>query len=211
MLIRGKPRKFLKRLHRLIFYDTFELALRPIRVNTELYFWLRDLMIHLPGSVGYAYRGRFYCHYFKQRPKNIEISPGVCIEHPQGLSIGEWVTINRNVWLNAVGGLSIGNFCGLGPNTVIHTANHNFSSTDVPFLEQQWTHQEVVIEDDVWLGASVIVVPGVHIGRGAIVGAGTTVAEDIQPYAMVVGEKGRMIRSRKPPEFQTQRWARQHG
>jgi acetyltransferase-like isoleucine patch superfamily enzyme len=204
MLIRGKPRKFLKRLHRLVFYDTFELALRPVRVNTEPYFWLRELMIHLPGRVGYAYRGRFYGHFFKQRPGNIMISPGVCIEHPQGLSIGEGVTINRNVWLNAVGGLTIGSYCGIGPNTVIHTANHNFASTDVTIQEQQWTHREVVIEDDVWLGASVNVMPGVHIGRGAIVGAGTTVVDDIAPYAIVVGEKGRMIRSRKPSEWQTQ-------
>lgn len=197
MLIRGKPRKLLKQLHQLVFYDTFEAALRLIPVNTEPYFWLREFMIHLPGRVGFAYRGRFYGRYFKKRPVNIMISPGVCIEHPQGVSMGEGVTINRNVWLNGVGGLSIGNHCGIGPNTVIHTANHNFASTDIPILEQQWTFLEVIIEDDVWLGASVNVMPGVHIGSGAIVGAGTTVVDDIQPYTIVVGEKGRMISSRK--------------
>ena len=53
--------------------------------------------------------------------------------------------------------------------------------------------QPVVIEDDVWIGARVIFLPGVRVGRGAIVGAGAVVTKDVPDYALVVGNPARVV------------------
>ncbi len=191
-------KNLLKRIHRFVFFDTFEFALRALPVNTEPWFWFREFMIRLPGRTGVAYRSRFYSHYFKRKGSSLAIEVGVCIEHPYGIEVGDRVFINRNSWLNAVGGLTIGDHCAFGPETIIHTANHNFGDTETPFVEQGWTYKPVVIEDDVWFGARVVILPGSRIGRGAVIGAGSVVSGNIAPYAIVHGEKATVRRSRKP-------------
>ena len=54
----------------------------------------------------------------------------------------------------------------------------------------------VVIEDDVWLGAHCVVMPGVKVGRGAVVGAGAVVTKDVEPYAVALGVPARVERKR---------------
>src|SRR5207248_3839350 len=170
----------------------------PLDVNTEPWFWARELMMHFPGRIGTAYRSRFYNHYFKRRSASLVILPGVCIEHPHELVMGDGVAINRNVWLNAVGGLTIGDNCGIGPGTIIHTANHNYNDPNTPWAQQGWTYKPVVLEDDVWLAASVMVLPGTIIGKGAIVVAGATISGNVEPYAVMAGNPARKIGSRQP-------------
>jgi acetyltransferase-like isoleucine patch superfamily enzyme len=53
-----------------------------------------------------------------------------------------------------------------------------------------------VIEDDVWVGARAIILPGVTIGHGSVIGAGAVVAKSVPPYSIVVGNPGRVVRSR---------------
>ena len=188
--------RFLKRSHHLIFFGTFDTALKAVRVNSETFFWIREFVLHLPGGTGLAYRSCFYNHYFKCKGESLTIQVGVCIEYPQGLEMGDNVLLNRNVWLNAIGGLKIGSYCGFGPGVVIHTSNHNYKRTDVPWAEQGANHKPVTIEDDVWLGASVTVVPGTKIGRGAVIAAGATVVGTVEPYTIMAGIPARKIGER---------------
>ncbi|MDQ7799461.1 MAG: DapH/DapD/GlmU-related protein [Candidatus Edwardsbacteria bacterium] len=58
-------------------------------------------------------------------------------------------------------------------------------------------YPQTVIEDDVWIGAQAIILPGVRIGRGAIVAAGAVVTKDVEPYAIVGGNPARLIKRRK--------------
>lgn len=60
--------------------------------------------------------------------------------------------------------------------------------------------QPVIIEENVWVGFEAIILPGVTIGRGAVIGSKTTVSEDIPPYAVVVGNPGRIIRFLEPTD-----------
>jgi acetyltransferase-like isoleucine patch superfamily enzyme len=57
--------------------------------------------------------------------------------------------------------------------------------------------KEVVIEDDVWLGYNVIVLPGVTIGKGSVIGAGSVVSKDIPPYSIAIGNPARVIKKRE--------------
>ena len=198
-LWRGFPRplrRLAKRIHCLAFFDSFVLALRATPVNSERYYWGREFVIHMPGAIGNTYRSLFYNHYFRRKGAGLVISPGVCIEHPGGLEMGNGVTINRNVWFNAVGGLRIGDSCGFGPGVVIHTANHNYERTDIPWLEQGWTMKPVSIGEDVWVAAAVTVLPGTQIGRGAIIAAGAVLRGSVEPYAIMAGVPARRIGTR---------------
>ena len=55
----------------------------------------------------------------------------------------------------------------------------------------------IVIEDDVWIGARVIILKGVTIGKGSIIGAGSVVTKDVEPYSIVGGNPAKLIRKRK--------------
>lgn len=68
--------------------------------------------------------------------------------------------------------------------------------TDLPMAEQPEPRLGVVIEDDCWLGAGVVVVDGVRIGRGSVVGAGAVVTQDVDPYTVVSGVPARRVATR---------------
>ena len=192
----------LKPIWRVVKYSTlaaFRLSLFLFPVDSEAWYWLRELITWLPGATGVAFRGVFYNRYFKRKSKDIVIDYGVCIEHPQNIEMGDRVVFARNVWIDAQGGLTIGDNCGFGPYTIIHTANHNFYDPKRAFMDQGSVNLPVRIESDVWLAASVRVLPGTHIGYGVVVIANTAVSGNIEPYAIMGGGSSRKIGSRKPP------------
>ena len=86
----------------------------------------------------------------------------------------------------------------MGPDILIYTTNHVSSSTDIPICKQGNTKpRPVIIEDDVWIGARVIILPGVTIKKGSIVGAGTVLTKTFPEYSIIAGNPGRVVKSRK--------------
>ena len=86
----------------------------------------------------------------------------------------------------------------MGPECMIYTSNHGMDRTDIPMWKQQSTEVEpVVIGNDVWIGARVIILPGVHIGDGCVIGAGSVVTKDVEEYTVVAGNPAKFIRKRK--------------
>lgn len=82
----------------------------------------------------------------------------------------------------------IGNNVMMGPDCIIYTRNHEFSRTDIPMNQQSFQEEKpVTISDDVWIGGRVTILPGVNIGTGAIIGAGSVVTKDVPDYAIVAG------------------------
>jgi len=114
------------------------------------------------------------------------------------IEVGDGVGFNSNVHINAsVGGvIRIGDRCLVGPNVVMRTADHRFDRTDIPIQAQGHRIADIVIEDDVWLGANVTVVGGVSIGKGAVVGAGAVVTRDVPPMVVVGGVPARVLKVR---------------
>ena len=75
----------------------------------------------------------------------------------------------------------------IGPNVSIPGANHNFESINVPMNMQGNTIKGTIIEDDVWIGANSVILDGIAIGKGSVIGAGSVVAKDVEPYSIVGG------------------------
>ena len=140
-----------------------------------------------------------YRRHLKHLGEGTVLQPGIFINSPELVSIGANCNFAQRTFLTGGGGIDIGDRVGFGPDTKVWSVNHRFEDPDTPWLLQGWEKKPVVIEDDVWLGASVFVMPGVRIGKGAIVSAGTVVGKSVPPYSIVAGNPGRVIGWRKQP------------
>jgi maltose O-acetyltransferase len=172
------------------------------------YFWLvvyYGLARHLPKS--YSFGGTFgqwlrnFCcrHIFAHCDRTANIERGCHFGRGNQISVGFRASLGVNSELH--GPITIGDNVMMGPDTLIHTENHETSSVEVPMIDQGITaRRPVVVGDDVWLGARVIILPGVRIGDGTVVGAGAVVAKDMPSYSIVAGNPCRVVRHRVPPE-----------
>ena len=112
------------------------------------------------------------------------------------VSLGDYSGIGVNAKI--YGRCTIGDYVMMGEDCTIITRNHKFDRTDVPMMEQGFEEEKpVCIGNDVWIGDRVMIMPGVHIGDGCVIGAGSVVTRDIPPYSVAAGVPAKVIRSRK--------------
>ena len=124
---------------------------------------------------------------------NVNIQPHCRFDY--ALKIGDNSGIGERSEL--YGDITIGNNVMMGTNCIIYTVNHRFDDINIPMNKQGVQESKpVVIGNDVWIGGRVTILPGVHIGDGAIVGAGGVVTKDVPNYAIVAGNPARIIKYR---------------
>lgn len=118
------------------------------------------------------------------------------IDCPKGVRVGADVSIAPYTHIWGSGGVRIGDRVMIASGCKISSLTHD---PDSPAMRSVAVASAVVIEDDVWLGANAVVLPGVTIGRGAVVGAGSVVRENVPGWAIVGGVPARFIRARAAP------------
>lgn len=146
---------------------------------------------------------------------------GVKNHFAQGVLLYEYAKIGSYNYFapyTLVNNAVIGNYCSIGPSCKIGLANHHIHaiSTSSFIKEKEFPkqlfdiHNPTVIDNDVWLGANVVIKQGVHIGNGAVIGANAVVTHNIPPYAIVVGIPGKIIAYRFSDEkitfYQESQW-----
>lgn len=124
------------------------------------------------------------------------------IEHKANFGNGTGISVGNNSGLGVRcfvrGPLVIGDDVMMGPEVMILTGSHRFDRTDITMIMQgMLPRRKVCIGNDVWIGARVIILPGVTIGNGVIIGAGAVVTSDVPDYAIVGGVPAKVIRYRK--------------
>ena len=126
------------------------------------------------------------------------------------IEFGSNCQVNDYVHIGAVESIRIGNNVLIASKVFISDHNHGDYSPDISSpkpsenpADRKLISKPVVIDDDVWIGESVTVLPGVTIGRGAIVGALSVVTKDVEPYTIVVGTPARTI---KKYDFKKSGW-----
>lgn len=174
----------------------------------------------IPGGPGtllrrYAYRPFFAnAGFFRsgvgvviQGFGNIELGRGVGLNRHSSLyafrgsiSLGDNVFLGDFSSINANDAcVTIGNNVAIGPMCVIQGANHRFDRLDLPIVKQGHIASRVDIEDDVWIGAHCVILPGTRVGSGAVVAAGAVVSKDVPPMSVVGGVPAKVLRFRDEP------------
>lgn len=138
-------------------------------------------------------RNFFVKHYIKNSGGGITIGRR-CRIH-KNTSLGSNSGVGRDCEIN--NGVIIGNNVMMGPEVLIYTQNHLISDPDVPMRTQGMAQiRPVIIEDDVWIGARVCILPGVTIGKGSVIGACAVVSKSIPPYSVAVGNPAKVVKTR---------------
>lgn len=102
-----------------------------------------------------------------------------------------------------IGPVKIGNDIRLAQNITLSGLNHNYEDVNLPIHVQGVSTSQIVIEDDCWLGANVVVVAGVTIGKHSIIAAGSVVTKDVPPFSVAVGNPARVL---KQYNHETKTW-----
>lgn len=128
-----------------------------------------------------------------------KLHPTVVLRQPERIFIGSNCLINHNNVFQAgkeVGKIVIGDHVQTGPGVMIFAFNHCTERNGTPMIEQDYIDADVIIEDDVWIGAGSIINAGVTIGKGAVIGSGSVVTKNIEQYSFAVGSPAKVIKKR---------------
>ncbi len=121
------------------------------------------------------------------------------IRHGERVKIGSGCLINHN---NVIQGgkrkawVRIGNQVQFGPNVMVFAFNHGTDLNGGPMILQDYYDADVIIEDDVWIGAGSIVTAGVHIGKGCVIGANSVVTKDMPSNYICAGVPCKPLKER---------------
>ncbi len=138
------------------------------------------------------------------RGSKIVIEDGVVIDSfvkikPAGgtgdIVIGRNCSINSGVVMYIGNGIKIGADVAIGANSTLAPTNHEYRSGEKLIRDQRFMQSRggIVIEDDVWIAANVVLLDGAHLGKGCVVGAGSLVRGKLAPYSVNVGSPTRVI------------------
>jgi len=127
---------------------------------------------------------------------NPTIYSGVWIRPIRGLSLGDNVSIGKDVLITTVGEVKIGDNVLIGHGSKIISANHIIPEGRGTIRFSGHICEPIVIEDDVWIAAQAVVLPGVRIGTGSVVAAGAVVTKNVDPFTIVGGVPAHIIKHR---------------
>lgn len=146
------------------------------------------------GFIGKSARG-FAARLMMERcGSNVNIEKNAVFSPRTEIGNNSGIGVNAHLY----GKVIIGDHVMMAPDCIIYVRNHRFDRLDIPMCEQGSTEERPVkIESDVWIGGRVIILPGVTVGRGAIIGAGAVVTKDVPDYAIVAGNPAKQIGNRK--------------
>lgn len=173
----------------------------------RLLYWLCNLLYygvarHLPYSPRPYALGSRRIRYelcrrmFRSCGVDVNVEHGALINSGAQIDIGDRSGVGLDAFIS--GPLIIGRDVIMGPNCTFLSINRDTPSLERSMIEQGFRPpRPPVIEDDVWIGANVTVLPGRRIGTGSIVAAGAVVATDVPPFSVVAGNPARVIKHRQ--------------
>lgn len=156
---------------------------------SELYHFLIKIMMWVPLHCVRKVTCKLLC---KQYSFSTSIRRKVDLRSPYRIKVGKYCNINKSCVLDGRGGLTIGNCVDIAQEVNIWTEQHDYND---PFFNS--TEAPVIIEDYAWIASRATILPGVRIGRGAVVACGSIVTKDVPPLCIVAGVPAKQIGTRK--------------
>lgn len=182
--------------------DIFKVVYPIMKLLSYLFFllprfiinWLWVLADLLPGLFGVGFRYILALRLAKNIGTNVFFGRGVEIKHWQNFEIGSNVSIHKDCYMDAIGGLIIKDDVSIAHNSSILTFEHTWENQDKPIRSNPVKLNCVKIENDVWIGCGCRILSGVVIGSRSIVAAGAVVNKDIESGSLVGGVPARLIK-----------------
>jgi acetyltransferase-like isoleucine patch superfamily enzyme len=157
--------------------------------------WISD---GLPGFPGFVLRSLICRILFKRLGGFAWIQPRVVFVHTERLSVGKMFGANSGTYINAIGGIVMGDHVLIGSNVTISSGRHPIDGAEPPVFARPCEPLPIIIEDDVWIAAGAVILPGITLRKGTVVGANAVVTKSTEAYAIMAGAPARKIRSRLP-------------
>lgn len=141
----------------------------------------------------------------------VKISEGVSLYNTfitGNVEIGKWTSINgpNTTIVSRNNEIKIGAFCSIARNVQVQAVNHSHNRASTYSVVKNYYKEydpeefieksDIIIEDDVWIGTNSVILPGVKLGRGSIVGAGSVITKDVERYSIVGGVPAKKIKMR---------------
>lgn len=170
------------------------------KITRRFWSYVVDFHLYLLWIVGYipfhTIRNIFYVMSGIKMGKHSTFHMGARFFNPAKISIGEGTIIGDHAFLDGREKIVIGNQVDIASQVMIYNSEHNLSDNTFKAIEEP-----VTIEDYCFIGPRVIIMPGVKIGRGAVVAGGAVVTKDVPDLAIVGGVPAKVIGERPLKEF----------
>ena len=114
----------------------------------------------------------------------------------QGLDVGDNSSIGPYAYVGCSGKIIIGKNVMFGPKCSLFAENHNYIDKTKAIKSQGVNQKGIVIEDNCWIGSNVVILDGVHVGKGCVIGAGTLIAKDVPENSVVIDMRNKKIKDR---------------
>jgi len=157
--------------------------------------WIFD---GIPGFPGFVLRYLVCRSLFKRLGGFAWVQPRVVFVQTDRLRVGRMLGVNTGSYINAIGGITMGDYVLIGSNVTISSGRHPIDGAEPPVYARPSEPVPIAIEDDVWIGAGAVIMPGVILRKGTVVGANSVVTKSTEPYSVVAGVPARKLRSRLP-------------
>lgn len=162
-------------------------------MNTKRAILVRGIMKILPETSFFGLKRFLWRWAGAVIGHNVRICSSAFILGAGELEIGDDTWIGHQVYIETGSRIIIGDCVDIAPRVYIGTGSHKIDSTG-QHSAGDGTSQPIIIEDGVWLGTNVIILPGITIGRKAVIGAGAVVTRNIDSFVVAAGIPARMMR-----------------
>lgn len=177
---------------------SFSIAIKKVLLRFNSYFL--DLELFLLAIVGHipshTIRNFFYRLSGMKIGKNATLHMGARFYNPSKITIGEGTIIGDNAFLDGRDKIIIGKHTDIASQVMIYNSEHNLSDVSFKAIEEP-----VIIGDYCFIGPRVTIMPGVNIGRGAVIAGGAVVTKDVPDLAIVGGVPAKVIGERSLKEL----------
>lgn len=160
-------------------------------IVVQLWWTVQALLFNTSPQLLYGWR-RFLLRLFGAKiGEGVIIRPSVKITYPWKVSIGNYSWIGDDVVLYSLGPISIGTNVVVSQKSYLCTGSHDFTKDDFPIY-----HQAIMLEDESWIATDVYIAPGVTIGKGAVIGARSSVFKNMPAGKICLGSPAVPVKNR---------------
>jgi putative colanic acid biosynthesis acetyltransferase WcaF len=124
--------------------------------------------------------------------QQVRIKPGVRVKFPWKLTIGDYVWIGENAWIDNVASVTLESHICISQNVYLCTGNHDWSHPDFKLVPAS-----IQIQEGSWIAAKAVIGPGVTVGKGAVLCLGSVTGRSLQPMTIYAGNPAQPIKERK--------------